>query len=203
MNRAIRTILILAVGLALAGCATDQRCDYHVFKLDRIYDRTISNPYEWALAQLSDGPISDPDVSDYAHLVLARGLTQALGDLGGDGTQELFLRQGWAVLVFTPVQHGYRYLGDFPASSMVLDPREPSVTVYEACGGKFGYIKTYRHNGQRFTGTVVQEIASGDGAPDENNRKLAELFSKDKVLKWTKVPDDRVKVYTASHAGAR
>ena len=158
---------ILAVGLALAGCVTNPP-DYHVLKLDRTYEQVISNPHEWALQQLADGPISGPKVSDYARIVLAHGLKQSQADLGSDGTHELLLRRDcaarvWEVLVFTPAKRGYRYLGHFPASTIVLRPKRASVLVYEACGGKHGYIKTYRHDGQRFSGTFLHDIASGDG----------------------------------------
>jgi len=107
MKRLTNTILVLIAGSAFAGCAT-VRSDHHVLKLDRPYDHVIANPYEWSLQQFSDGPISGPDVSDYARIVIAHGLKQALADLGSDGTQELFLRQDcparvWEVLVFSPI----------------------------------------------------------------------------------------------------
>jgi len=85
-------IAVLIVAFALSGCATDRsgHSDHHVLKCDRIYDRVISDPYEWALQQFADGPITVPHVRDYARLVLADGLQQAVADLGNDGTQELF-----------------------------------------------------------------------------------------------------------------
>ena len=185
-----RPIFALAVGYALAGCATDQP-DYHVLKLDQTYNNLIVNPHEWALQQFSDGPVAGTNVSDYARIVLAHGLKQAVADLGSDGTQELLLREDcparvWEVLVFSPIKGGYRYIGHFPASATVLNEKQPSCLVYEACGGQYGYIKTYRHDGQRFVGTCLQDIVSGDGAPEENNRKLDDLFPGDRVMKWTK-----------------
>jgi len=186
------TALILAVGFTLSGCASD-RSDHHVLKLDKTYDPVIRNPYEWALQQFSDGPISGPNVSDYARLVLTNGLKQALADIGGDGTQELLLRQDcparvWEVLAFTPVKSGFRYVGHFPASAIVPDPNQPSVLVYEACGGKYGYIKTYRHDGHRFIGTVLEDLWSGDGHED-NNQKMETLFPEDRLIKWANTPN--------------
>jgi hypothetical protein len=85
-------------------------------------------------------------------------------------------------------------MGHFPASDIVLNEKQPSCLVYEACGAKYGYIKSYSHDGQGFVGACLQDITSGDGAPEENNRKLSQLFPKDKVIKWTKAPNQ------ASHA---
>ena len=192
--RLTSTILALAVGCALTGCATD-RSNHHVLKLDRTYNEVITNPYEWALQQFSDGPISGPNVSDHAKLVLKRGLLQALADLGSDGTEELFLGQDcparvWEVLVFTPIKGGYRYLGHFPAGAIVLKQDQTPVLVYEPCGGRYGFIKTYRHDGKGFVCATTQDIAVGDGAPDENNQRMAELFPKDKVIKWAKTPNN-------------
>ena len=87
--RLINSILALIVGCALTGCATG-RVDHHILKGDGSYNHVITNPKEWALQQFSDGPISGSDVSDYAKLILKRGLLQTLADLGADGTKELF-----------------------------------------------------------------------------------------------------------------
>jgi hypothetical protein len=188
-----RTILTLAVCCALAGCATDQS-DYHVLKLDQTYNRLIVNPHEWALQQFADGPISGPDVDDYARLVLTNGLKQALADLAGDGAQKLLLRQDcparmWEVLVFTPVKGGYRYIGSFPAGIIVPNTGQ-TVLVYEPCGGHYGFIKTYKHDGQKYVCHTTEDITVGDGAPDENNRRMAELFPENKVIQWTKTPNN-------------
>ena len=191
----INSILALIVGCALTGCATG-RVAHHILKGDGSYNHVITNPKEWALQQFSDGPISGPDVSDYAKLVLKRGLLQTLADLGADGTKELFLRQAcparvWEVLVFRPIKGGYRYLGHFPAGTIVLKDEHASVLVYEPCGGHYGYIKTYRYNGEKFVCTAAQDITGGDGAPEENNQKMARLFPKDKVIRWAKTPNRR------------
>jgi hypothetical protein len=187
-----RLICVLAAVFALVGYAADQP-DPHVLKHDQTYDCIIVTPHEWALQQLSDGPISGTNVSDYARSVLADGLSEGQGDIGGDGSKELFLRSGcparmWEVLVFTPVTGGYRYLGHFPAGAIVLNAGQATIQVYQPCGGHYGYIKTYQHDGKRFVCISVQGIDVGDGAPDENNRKMARLFSDEKVLKWAKVP---------------
>jgi hypothetical protein len=47
----------------------------------------------------------------------------------------------------------------------------------------------YVHNGKKFLRESSQEISVGDGAPEENNKKRAELFAEDKIVKWTKVPN--------------
>lgn len=188
----IGTFLILAVSFALAGCAI-HRSEHHVLKLDRTHEHIINNPYEWALQQFANGPISGSDVSDYARLVLTNGLKQALADLGGDETQELLLRQDcparvWEVLTFTPVKGGYRYFGHFPAGLVVPNTVRSSVLVYEPCGGHYGFIKTYKHDGDKFVCHSTEDITVGDGTPDESNRKLGELFPKGKVIKWAKTP---------------
>jgi hypothetical protein len=157
----------MIVAIALSGCATDQSAhsDHHVLKCDLIFDRVIGNPYEWALQQFADGPITGPHVSDYARCLLADGFQQAVADLGNNRTQELFLRQGssgrvWEVLVFTPVGGGFRYIGHFTAGPIVLNPGQPSVLVFEACGGHDSFIKTYRHDGARFACVEAQAITA-------------------------------------------
>ncbi|MCJ8329973.1 MAG: hypothetical protein HRT89_13460 [Lentisphaeria bacterium] len=191
MNKSTLIILLIELGILLSGCAT-KRLDHHIVKLDLTYDHVINNPYEWALQQFSDGPISGPDVGDYARLVLAHGLKETHADLAGDARKELLLREKssgrvWTVLVFTPVQSAYKYIGNFTASyASAVNPNESSVLVYEACGGKYGYIYTYTHDGKRFNGTLVRDIHAGDGAPEANNKLMAKLFSQEKRLKWTK-----------------
>jgi hypothetical protein len=188
-----KTLCVLAVGCTLVGCATDQP-NQHVLKLDQTYNRVIVNAHGWALEQFSGGPISGTNVSDYARIVLAHGLNQGRGDFGADGTQELFLREDcparvWEVLVFKPTAGGYRYLGHFPAGLIVLSADQPTIQVYEPCGGHYGYIKTYRHDGKKFVCASAQGISVGDGAPEENNRRMAAVFPEGKVLKWAKAPN--------------
>ena len=202
MMNCVRKILTMVVVCALAGCITDQP-DYHVLKLDRTYNRLIVDPYEWALQQFADGPISGPDVDDYALRVLANGLEQARANLAGDGSQDLLLRSGgasrvWDVLVFTPVKGGYRYMGSFPAGLIVPQIDLMSVLVYEPCGGHSGSIKTYKHDGQKFVCNTREDITVGDGAPDENNRRLDQLFPKDKVITWTKTPQSHLGRYSST-----
>jgi hypothetical protein len=181
---------------ALAGCSTSRQVDPHVVKVGLPYTETIVDPYEWALIQFADGPISGPDVSGYAKLVLRDGLCQAFSEPQPGGTRDLFVRpdchgRAWSVLAFAPVEGGYRYLGCFPASAWMvsLADQPHSVLVYVPCGGHWGSIEVYEHDGERFRCTSSDWMHVGDGAPDENNRKLASLFPPDKVVKWTKVPD--------------
>jgi len=201
--RQANTILIVAVSFLLTGCAT-ARQDHHILKLDKTYEPVISNPYEWTLQQFADGPISGPKISDYALLVLKDGLKQAHADLDHDGIQELLIRQDcaarvWEVLVFKPARRGYRYFGHFTATIIVPIPNEPSVLVYEACGGKYGHIKTYRHDGYRFNGALQKSLWSGDGH-EEGNQKLAELFPESKVINWSKTPNNILHGAITNHA---
>lgn len=196
--KAVGIILILAAGIALSGCATG-RPNYHAFKLDQPFEQVIADPCDWTLQQFADGPISGAGVSEYARIVVEHGLQEASEDLNGDGVRELLLRSGlpgrvFDVLVFSRAGGGYRYLGNFPASWVVPDSGKLSVLVYEACGGHYGFIKSYRHDGQRFVCRSAEEIRVGDGAPDENNRRLGVLFPEDRVIKWKKAPNK------ASHA---
>lgn len=198
MKRVAATLGFVVV-FSIVGCfgnAMDRdEPDYHILKLGRPYTGVIADPYKWALEQLSDGPISGPDVDNYTRQTLRYGLEEARADLGSDGTQELLLRPANSarlrlVLVLTPVDGGYRFLGSFGARQVVaLDTPEPSVRVYEPCGGHFGYIATYRHDGSAFVSVDREGISAGDGYPEENNRRLAELFPADKTAKWEKVAE--------------
>jgi hypothetical protein len=188
------TIFVLAAGFALPGCATSS-LDHHVLKLDQPCEHVIGDPYLWALQQFSDGPISGPDVSDYARRVLQYGLKQAVADLGGDGSWELFLRRdcparAWEVLVFAPVKGGYRYLGHFPAGLIVPNNARMSVLVYVPCGGQCGLIRNYTYNGKKFVCDSAEEITTGDDAPEENHRRMKRQFPKEKVLRWTKTSEN-------------
>jgi hypothetical protein len=193
----LSTVSLLAlVILVLGGCSTSRQVDPHIVKLDLPYSETIADPYEWALIQFSDGPVSGPEVSDYARRVLEYGLCQAFSEAGPDGTRDLFIRQDcparcWGVLVFTPVKGGYRYLGNFTASVMAvsLTDRPHSVLVYVPCGGHQGSIDVYEYDGDAVRCMSSEWITGGDGAPEENNRKLAALFPQERRLKWAKVPD--------------
>jgi hypothetical protein len=190
-----RAVLPL-VAVALAGCSTSQQVDPHILKLGLPYTKTIADPQEWALIQLSDGPISGPDVSDYAKLVLRDGLCQAFSEPQPDETRDLYIRQdchgrAWSVLAFTPVKGGYRYLGCFSASALMVSLTDPphSVLAYVPCGGHRGSIEMFEHDGESFRRISSEWITSGDGAPEENNSKLHTLFPSDRVVKWTKMPD--------------
>jgi hypothetical protein len=192
------TVAIVSVVLfVLAGCSTSREVNPHILKLDLPYTETIADPYEWALIQFADGPIAGPEVSGYAKLVLKDGLCQAFSEPGPDGTRDLFIRRDcharlWGVLAFTPVKGGYRYLGNFPACMMseIPSPDGPrSVLVYVPCGGHRGSIEVYEHDGNGFRCTSSEAITCGNGAPEENNRRLAALFPEDRLVTWTKVRD--------------
>jgi hypothetical protein len=193
MMRLTSSILILAIGITLIGCASNQP-NYHVLTLDQQFDHIIKDPYDWTLQQFADGPIDGPHISEYAGIVLAHGLKQSLTDLTGDGTQELLLRDDCParvheVMVFLSVKSGYRYLGHFSASFLVTDSDRLSLLVYESCGGHNGVIKSYKHDGNRFVCSSTEEISVGDGAPEQNNHRLDVLFPKDRVIQWTKTPN--------------
>ena len=194
-------VLSVAVSISiLVGCSTSRQVYPHILKLDLPYTKTIADPQEWSLSQFADGPISGPEVSDYAKLVLKDGLCQAFSEPGPDGTRDLFIRRDcharcWQVLAFAPVKGGYRYLGNFPASVMMvsLTDRPHSVLVYVPGGGHQGSIEVYEYDGDAFRCMSSEWITCGDGAPEENNRKLAALFAQDRRLKWTKIPDRQVR----------
>lgn len=179
----------------LTGCSVGPRPvarapeDFHTYKTGRSYPGTIADPAAWALAQFANGPVSGPNVSDYAKIVIAHGLSYSLADLNGDGNQVLFLRYNDAarvrgVMAFLPVKGGYRYIGEFEASAVTII-KPGSIRVYEACGGHFGYIKTYKSNGDRFTCVSTEPIATGDGAPDADAMKMERLFPEQGLLAWS------------------
>ncbi len=183
---------LLALAALICGCRTASP-DYHVLKTDRTYTRVIKNPYEWTLQQLADGPISGTNVSEWAQITLQYGLSEAVSDLNRDGNMALFLMANcparvWETLVFRPVRGGYRYLGHFPASYIVLHDTPGSCLVYEACGGKYGYVILYSHDGKKFVGTMLDDFWWGDGH-EEGNEKMESYFPPDKCLKWSKVLD--------------
>lgn len=190
-------VMLLLVGCAIAGCSSTHP-DYHVFKCGLTYNKVIDNPYEWTLMQFADGPVSGPEVGDYARGVIACGLEEAAADLNGDGIQDLLIRPGmaggaWSALCFARVKGGYRYMGDIVASTIVAPQTSAgSILVYEACGGHCGFIKTYKHNGIQFECSASEEIWAGDGYPEENTRRVEELFSVDRCLRWTRVPDVKI-----------
>jgi hypothetical protein len=192
--------ILLATAL-LAGCAAAQPAcdDYHIYKCDGTYDKTISNPYYWTLCQFADGPVEGPDAHEYAKIVLEEGLKVSEADLDFDGIPELFVGSGaparnWGVTVFTQVEDGYRYIGSLGGCAFRILPKDekgsPRMLVYEPCGGHYGYIKAYTHDGTKFLCTSSEGMHDGDGAPDENNRRLDELFfsdpAKNACLKWRK-----------------
>ena len=156
------------------------------------------------MIQFADGPVSGAGADAYSQGVLADGLSEGFADL--DGKKVLFLRGDQAarvqsVLVFIPIAGGYRYIGDFAATCVsVIKPG--LIQVYEACGGHFGFIKTYRYDNEHFVCLSSEPIAGGDGAPDENNLKLHRLFSEQSQLRWSKVPNHPMEL-TESRAGAR
>jgi hypothetical protein len=182
---------ILFVVCASSGCRTNQ-ANYHILKLDKTYDRAIADPYEWALQQFADGPVSGSEVSDYACLVQSYGLRQAVVNLGADESRELLLRQDspgrvWAVLVFMPVSGGYRYIGHFPAGRIVLNGDGNEILICEPRGAHVVAVSTYTHDGERFVRHSTEDITVGDGAPEENDRRIASLFPEDEIITWEKV----------------
>jgi hypothetical protein len=186
-------ILLFIVACALSGCTTTQ-LDPNVPKLDLAYGEVVHNPYKWTMLQLSDGPISGKNMTEYAKIIVAKGLLHSRVDLNADDKAELLVRRDGVgrvaeVLVFTSMMGGYRYIGHFQATTIVPGGKKMSALVYEACGGHDGYIKDYRNKGRGFFARTSQGITAGDGAPEENNQYLARLFPEDKTVKWTKVPD--------------
>lgn len=168
-----------------AGVAPRERGDWHIVKCGLTWDATIADPRCWALEQFADGPIEGPVVDEWGRIVVGDGLVEERRDLDGDGVCELFIRADvpqrfWTFLVFSPVEGGWRYLGYFDAGPFRVLPRDedgrPRLVAYEACGGHYGFINTYVHDGAGFVCVAREVLAGGDGAPEENNRRLAELF---------------------------
>jgi hypothetical protein len=85
-------------------------------------------------------------------------------------------------------------MGCFGAcQNAVTNPQPNTLTVYESCGGHFGYIRTYVFNGKCFERIWSSEgLSVGDGAPDSNNEKLQCLF-RDCILSWEEVPNNNSK----------
>ncbi len=186
-------MLVLVAAWAVLGCADDPpvaarpRTPGQALKADRPWPEPIADPHEWALEAFADGPIEGPDVSEWARMVAAWGLLEKACDLDGDGTDELLLARGvparmrhW--LVFVRQDDAYRYLGGLDGSAFRPLPAGPGghtrVLVYEPSGGHYGYVKTYIHDGERFVCVESEGLAVGDGSPDENNRRVAELFGR-------------------------
>ena len=184
--------LVLCAGLCLSGCSSDDeavpkppasKISSESFSADYPYTvkrgsechEVIQNPHKWALVQLDN--TCGPGVAE-------AGLMEGHLDIDQDGTPELFLR--WAIpsrgheyLVFTPVDTGYRYVCNFYAGhfrSLSPDKKgRPRILVYEASGGHYAYINTYEHDGRKFDLTHTEGFTCGDGAPEENNRRLEQF----------------------------
>ena len=89
-----------------------------------------------------------------------------------------------------PVDTGYLYLGDFPATRFrCLSPGKNGhsrILAYERCGGHHAYIKTYEHDGRKFVLIHKEGFTCGDGAPEENNRKLKQFFTNEGDVEFVK-----------------
>ncbi len=195
------TMPVLLLAVLLAGCGRGNsgawrayNPNQHVLYGGRYDGKPIRDPRRWALIQFADGPIDGPEVDAWSRGVLKAGLREAQADLDADGKPELFLRQNvrgrsWTVLVFTPVSGGYHYMGDISGGAFrVLPPgrdERPRISVCEAYGGHLFRIATYKFDGEHFQCVASERITGGDGEPEENNRRLNELFRAGAgILRW-------------------
>jgi hypothetical protein len=188
--------ILLAI-ILLTGCATQQPAfdGLYVLKSGTTWDKVITDPFMWASRNYEEScPVTYVTINGVKQVKLQ----EAWGDLDHDGKIELFLGNGpgrsWQVTVFAPVKEGYRYIGTLAGSVFRILPEDDKdqsrMLVFEPCGGHYGYIKAYTHDGKKFVCTSSEGIHCGDGAPDENNRRLDELFfsdsAKNACLKWRK-----------------
>ncbi len=184
--------VVLLTAALLAGCATAQPATNDQHARSRDGDEVIADPYDWVSQRFE--MVTHETVNGIERV----WLQEARGDINFDGTLELFVGNGparcWGAAVFTPVEGGYRYIGEIGGRAFRILPKDekgrPRMLVYEPCGGHYGYIVTYMHDGKEFVCTSREGIHGGDGAPDENNRRLDELFfsgsAKNACLKWRK-----------------
>lgn len=202
----VGTMFLGVLGVVLLGChrpIDSSRAswaeEHHIVKCGLPYDKTISDPRTWALIQFADGPIDGPEAGAWARSVVHAGLNEAEADLDADGKPELFLRRdirvqarAWAVLVFTPVRGGYRYMGSLNGTAFRILPKgedgQPRLQVFEVRGGHQGCIGTYRNNGKAFECVSTQRLECGDGAREEDRRRLDQFCgagsSTSTILKW-------------------
>ncbi len=160
----------------------------YVLKGDLSWPHSIKNPYMWSSRQIMGAAPIGPDGA----------LCRATADVNHDGVDELFIRADvpgrvHLILVFERCRAGYRYVGNFVACrSHVSNPEKGTLTVYEACGGKQGFIRTYVTDGGAFKCVRSSRLLSvGDGGREADNLLLARL-GKSSILNWDRAPNQRV-----------
>jgi hypothetical protein len=167
---------------------------------------TVADPYEWCLRHAcgpsAAGPADGQSPLDYAKRVGWHHLLEAAADLDGDGVRELLVRPEMAarvypVFVFARKDKNFVFAGNLVASHLLRPdapgaPLKPRILVYEACGGKCGYIKTYELGAAGFRRIGgAREVWSGDGY-ERGTTLLERTFPSESVLKWEKVVDSEV-----------
>ena len=180
-----RYVIVIAILALTCGCRTMPPVDPYVLKSNRSWVHTIDDPYEWSRVEIREAAPIGKD----------GGLCSAEADIDGDGTRELFVHADvpgrvHPILAFKRVRGGYRYIGNFGASrDMITNPKRNTLTVYEACGGHHGYVRTYVSAGDRFKRVwSSEELSVGDGAPDANNEKV-ERLRRNCALTWKRMPN--------------
>jgi len=180
-----RHIIVTAILVLTCGCHTMPPVDPYVLKSSRSWTHTIDDPYEWSRVQIREAAPIDKN----------GGLCRAEADIDGDGARELFVHADvpgrvHVILAFKRVRGGYRYIGDFTACrNRITNPKHNTLTVYEACGGHNGYVRTYVNDENRFKRVWSSELLSvGDGAPGTHSEKV-ERLGRDCPLKWERAPN--------------
>jgi hypothetical protein len=63
-------------------------------------------------------------------------------------------------------------------------PSPPTILVYEACGGQFGYVRDYELTADGFVSVgKIEEVFSGD-AHGEGTKRLQTLSPEKAILQW-------------------
>jgi hypothetical protein len=197
----MRACLILATAAALVGggCKRAPPVNRYVLKEHSSWPHPIKNPFLWSASQIREAA---PIGADGA-------LCHATADINRDGVDELFVHADVParvrlILVFEHCRDGYRYVGDFTACrSHVSNPEKGTLTVYEACGGKQGFIRTYVMRDSRLK--LIRSstrLSVGDGGRDADNSLLTRL-GKDNILKWERVPNSSVQGGRGQRVGRR
>jgi len=160
----------------------------YVLKGNLSWPHPIKNPYVWSARQIMEAAPIGPDGA----------LCRATADINHDGVDELFLRADvpgrvHVILVFERRRDGHRYIGHFGSCrSRVSNPEKGTLTVYYACGGHQGFIRTYvAEDGRLKLVRSSRMLSVGDGGRDTDNSLLARL-GRSNILNWERVPDPRM-----------
>jgi hypothetical protein len=171
---------------------------------------TLTDPYEWCLRHsygpAVKGPPNGISLRQWAREIGWHSLLEASADIDGDGLDDLLIRpeaaaRVWPVFVFRRTRAAvWNFAGTFAMSWMLQpgapgSPSPPTILVYEACGGHFGYVKKVKLTADGFViEGKIEEVWSGDGH-DEGTKRLEALFPGNSVMQWR---DEREKPQPAT-----